>query len=83
MTRVRLMLDDEVLDWFRAVVNRAGGGHYPTLINAALREHIARESNLERVLRRVLREELRNSLTSGRSFRRPIRGKTRNHSPTQ
>jgi uncharacterized protein (DUF4415 family) len=42
-TRLAITLDDEVLDWFRNQVNAAGGGHYPRLINAALREHIARQ----------------------------------------
>jgi uncharacterized protein (DUF4415 family) len=56
-TRITIRLDDEVLDWFRDQVNRAGGGNYQTLINAALREHIERHS-LEELLRRVVREEL-------------------------
>ncbi|HEX8242181.1 MAG TPA: hypothetical protein VF541_01750 [Longimicrobium sp.] len=42
-TRVTIPLHDEVLAWFRNQVNAAGGGHYPRLINAALREHIARQ----------------------------------------
>jgi uncharacterized protein (DUF4415 family) len=56
-TRITIRLDDEVLDWFRERVERAGGGNYQTLINAALREHIDRHS-LEELLRRVVREEL-------------------------
>lgn len=56
-TRITIRLDDEVLDWFRDQVERAGGGNYQTLINAALREHIDRHS-LEELLRRVVREEL-------------------------
>jgi uncharacterized protein (DUF4415 family) len=56
-TRITIRLDDEVLDWFRDRVERAGGGNYQTLINAALREHIDRHS-LEELLRRVVREEL-------------------------
>lgn len=42
-TLVGVRLDDEVLDWFREQVNRAGGGNYQRLINAALREQIARQ----------------------------------------
>jgi uncharacterized protein (DUF4415 family) len=42
-TRVTIALDDEVLDWFRNQVNAAGGGNYARLVNAALREHIARQ----------------------------------------
>ena len=59
MTPVVIALDDEVLDWFRAKVHAMGGGNYQTLMNAALRDHIARqEEPLEDTLRRVLREEL-------------------------
>jgi uncharacterized protein (DUF4415 family) len=56
-TRVTIRLDDDVLDWFRAQVHRAGGGNYQTLINRALREHMQSEK-LEEMIRRVLREEL-------------------------
>jgi hypothetical protein len=43
-----------------AQVERAGGGNYQSLINAALAEHIGRaDETLEKTLRRVLREELR------------------------
>jgi hypothetical protein len=57
---VAIRIDDDVLDWFRGEVERAGGGNYQTLINQALREHMtqAREP-LEKTLRRVVREELR------------------------
>ena len=59
-TRITIRLDDEVLEWFRRQVHAAGGGNYQTLINQALRQHIAqREEPLEEVLRRVLRQELR------------------------
>lgn len=58
-TRITIRLDNEILDWFRAVVDRAGGGNYQTLINDALRAHIRRtEEPLEATLRRVVREEL-------------------------
>jgi uncharacterized protein (DUF4415 family) len=58
-TRITIRIDDEVLDWFREQVDRAGGGNYQTLMNEALRQHIrdAREP-LEVTLRRVIREEL-------------------------
>lgn len=56
--RITIRLDAEVMAWFRAQVQ--GGGNYQTLINEALRGHIAeREGTLERTLRRVLREELK------------------------
>jgi uncharacterized protein (DUF4415 family) len=59
-SRITIRIDDDVLDWFRAQVNSAGGGNYQTMINAALREHIAnRTVPLEKTLRRVIREELR------------------------
>ena len=58
-TRITIRLDDDVLDWFRAEVNTAGGGNYQTLINHALREYVqSRKLSLEEVLRRVVREEL-------------------------
>ena len=59
-TRITIRLDDDVLAWFRGVVNEAGGGNYQTLINDALREYISqRQEPLEKVIRRVLREELK------------------------
>jgi Arc/MetJ family transcription regulator len=58
-TRITIRLDDDVLDWFRDQVDRAGGGNYQTLMNAVLREYMVREREpLELVLRRVVREEL-------------------------
>ncbi len=59
-TRITIRLDDEVLAWFREQVERAGGGSYQTVINEALRQHIARANEpLEKTLRRVIREEIR------------------------
>jgi uncharacterized protein (DUF4415 family) len=40
-TRITIRLDDDVLAWFRGIVNEAGGGNYQTLINDALREYIS------------------------------------------
>jgi uncharacterized protein (DUF4415 family) len=58
-TRITIRIDTEVLDWFRAEVDRAGGGSYQTLMNDALRNHVeAKRENLEETLRRVIREEL-------------------------
>lgn len=57
-TRITIRLDNDVLAWFRRQVHRAGGGNYQTLINDALREHVASAREpLEETLRRVLREE--------------------------
>jgi len=59
-TRITIRLDDEILQWFRREVHKAGGGNYQTLINKALREHIKkRPESLEKVVRRVVREEVR------------------------
>lgn len=58
-TRITIRIDDDVLDWFRNQVDRAGGGNYQTLMNLALRDYIKKEKEpLEETIRRVLREEL-------------------------
>ena len=58
--RITIRVDEEILDWFKDQVHRAGGGNYQSLINAALRQHLANSREpLEATLRRVLREELR------------------------
>lgn len=60
--RITIRLDEDIVEWFRQQVHKAGGGNYQTLMNHALRHYVngANES-LEEVLRRVLREELRNA----------------------
>ncbi len=59
-TRVTIRLDDDVLDWFRAEVDQAGGGNYQSFINQALRDFVSSQREpLEKTLRRVIREELR------------------------
>ena len=59
-TRVTIRLDDDLLDWFRDQVDKAGGGNYQSLINHALRDFMERRREpLESTLRRVIREELR------------------------
>ncbi len=58
-TRITIRIDDDILEWFRAEVESAGGGSYQTLINNALREHIkSQQEPIEVILRRVVREEL-------------------------
>lgn len=58
-TRITIRLDDDILDWFRDQADVVGGGNYQTMINAALREYIARTLEpLEDTVRRVVREEL-------------------------
>jgi uncharacterized protein (DUF4415 family) len=56
-TKISIRLDNAVIEFFRAAVDRAGGGNYQTLINDALLEHIHRRSTLDAV-RQVVREEL-------------------------
>ena len=56
-TKISIRLDNAVIEFFRAAVDRAGGGNYQTLINDALLEHIHRGSTLDAV-RQVVREEL-------------------------
>lgn len=59
-TRITIRLDDDVVQWFKAEVHKAGGGNYQTLMNHALREYMVNSKEpLEEVLRRVLREELK------------------------
>ena len=58
-TRITIRIDDDVLDWFREQVDRAGGGNYQSLMNQALRHYIREAGEpLEATLRRVIREEL-------------------------
>ena len=58
-TRITIRLDDEIVNWFRDQVDRAGGGNYQSAINDALGQHIRRvQEPLETTLRRVIREEL-------------------------
>ncbi len=61
-TRITIMLDDEVIEAFRARAESAGSG-YQTLINAVLRESVLGTKEKQKpitvaTLRRVLREEL-------------------------
>jgi uncharacterized protein (DUF4415 family) len=58
--RLTIRLDEDVVAWFRSQVEEAGGGNYQSLMNDALRQHIARSREpLEETLRRVIREEIR------------------------
>ena len=56
-TKISIRLDNTILEYFRALVDKAGGGNYQTLINEALLEHVHRRSTLD-VVRQVVREEL-------------------------
>jgi uncharacterized protein (DUF4415 family) len=57
-TKISIRLDNRVLDYFRSIVEKAGGGNYQTLINDALMAYIQQQSILEAV-RQAVREELR------------------------
>jgi uncharacterized protein (DUF4415 family) len=56
-TRITIRLDNDVIEHFQNIVDRAGGGNYQTLINAALREYI-QGARLEVVVRRAVRKEV-------------------------
>ena len=58
--RITIRLDADIIDHFKNIVHKAGGGNYQTLINDALREHIqAQDKGLEKTIRKVIREELK------------------------
>ncbi len=74
-TKISIRLDNRVIDHFRAIVEKAGGGNYQTLINDALVSHIAQGSVLDAV-RQVVREEMvgaraKRGFTSGATRIRP------------
>ncbi len=56
-TKISIRLDNAVIEYFRAQVERAGKGNYQTLINDALVACIQQRSVIEAV-RQVVREEL-------------------------
>ena len=56
-TKISIRLDNAVLEYFRSLVDKAGGGNYQTLINEALLEYVHRRSTLDAV-RQAVREEL-------------------------
>lgn len=57
-TRITIMLDNDVLEHFKAKAGEVGLG-YQTLINQALRVNSAPKPLDEATLRRVIREELK------------------------
>ena len=56
-TKISIRLDNRVIDHFRAIVEKAGGGNYQTLINDALVAYIEQRSVLDAV-RQVVKEEM-------------------------
>jgi hypothetical protein len=76
--RVTLRLDPEVVAWFRGQALEQGSGHYQTMINAALQQHIvAQGKTLEDRIRRIVREELH---AQERSARRADHGRAADRS---
>ena len=61
-TRITIHLDDDIIEAFRAKAEEAGSG-YQTLINDALKQHLATTGKPvdSKTLRRILREELSKS----------------------
>jgi len=59
-TRITIYLDNDLLEDFRARAEAAGYG-YQTMINEALRQHLAKAPRPidEKVLREVIRQELK------------------------
>jgi uncharacterized protein (DUF4415 family) len=57
-TKISIRLDNCALEYFRGIVEKAGGGNYQTLINDALVEYIQQQSMLEAV-REAAREEIK------------------------
>ena len=58
-TRITIRIDNDILEWFKAKVDAAGGGNYQTVMNNVLRDFMTSDRpSLEDSLRRVLREEL-------------------------
>ena len=56
-TKISIRLDNAVINYFRGVVEAAGGGNYQSLINEALVAHIQQRWVLA-AMRKVVREEL-------------------------
>ena len=65
-TKISIRLDNAVIEHFRNLVDKAGGGNYQTLINDALLEHVHRRSTVD-IVRQVVREELVSYGTARRS----------------
>jgi len=73
--RITIRIDRDVLEWFKAKVDAAGGGNYQTMMNDALRQVMTGERQpLEASLRRVMREELA-------AYGKPSRSKPKSPKP--
>ncbi len=61
--RITIRLDADILDHFKQLVHKAGGGNYQTLINDALRTQMdTQNKSLEDTLRKVIREEIKKAV---------------------
>ena len=78
-TKISIRLDRAVLEYFRALVDKGGGGNYQTLINDALAAYIHQQSMLNAV-RQVVREELAPA-TQGRGLTRRPTGRRKRSAP--
>lgn len=56
-TKISIRIDNSVLEYFRAQVEKAGAGNYQTLMNDALLAYMHQSSVIDAV-RQVVREEL-------------------------
>ncbi len=79
-TKISIRLDNTVLEYFREMVDEAGGGNYQTLINDALLEYMHRRSTLD-IVREVVREELAPYSLGHQSAPRIRRRRKRTHRP--
>ena len=78
-TKISIRLDNAVLEYFRALVDKAGEGNYQTLINDALAAYIHQQSMLDAV-RQVVREELAPA-SQGRGLTRRPTGRRKRAAP--
>jgi uncharacterized protein (DUF4415 family) len=67
-TKISIRIDNAVVEYFRAQVERAGSGNYQTLINDALVAFIQQRSVIDAV-RQVVREELSTPRAKARQAR--------------
>lgn len=67
-SKISIRLDNRVIEHFKGVVEKAGGGNYQTLINDALVAYIQQRSMLD-AIRQVVKEEI-----GGPAVRRGLTG---------
>lgn len=67
-TKISIRIDNAVIEYFRAQVERAGAGNYQTLMNDALLAFIQQRSVIDAV-RQVMREELSSPRAKARQVR--------------